>query len=354
MRAITVTPGEADSARLEDVPEPGPADGSLLVQLLALGVCGTDHEIAGGLYGEAPPGRRRLVLGHESLGRVLDAPADCPIQPGALVAGIVRRPDPVPCPACAGGEWDMCRNGRYTERGIKGLDGYGAERFRLDPAFAVEVPAGLGACGVLVEPASVVAKAWDHIDRIGSRTATWAARRLLVAGAGPVGLLAAMMGAQRGLEVHVFDRETGGLKPQLVADLGGAYHAGAPETIHEVGADIIVECTGADPVVLEAIKPAVRDSIVCLTGVSSGGRSLPFDMGGFNRRAVLENQVIFGSVNANRRHFAAAVEALGRADRSWLARLISRRVPLERWSEALERRPGDVKVVLDFDLASLA
>lgn len=352
MRAITVTPGEADSARLEDVPEPE-GDG-LLVQLLALGICGTDREIVSGLYGQAPPGETRLILGHESLGRVIEAPPGCEFRPGSLVAAIVRRPDPVPCPACAGGEWDMCRNGRYTERGIKGLNGYGAERYRLNPAFAVEAPPELGACGVLVEPASVVAKAWEHIDSIGARTSTWKPRRLLVTGAGPVGLLAALMGAQRGYEVNVFDRAESGIKPELVHALGGAYHVGAPETIHDLAADIIIECTGADPVVIEAVRPEAADSIVCLTGVSSGGRRLPFDVGRFNRRAVLENHVIFGSVNANRRHFSTAVEALVAADRAWLKRLITRRIPPDRWREALENKADDVKVVIDFDLASLS
>src|SRR5918911_5447100 len=172
MRAVTVIPGAAGSARLDDVPEPGPELGSVLVESLAVGVCGTDNEITGGLYGWAPPGRERLILGHESLGRVLEAPAGSGLAPGDLVVGIVRRPDPVPCASCAAGEWDMCRNGRYTERGIKERDGYGSERFRIRPEFAVKVDPALGRLGVLLEPASVVAKAWEHIERIGSR-ARW-------------------------------------------------------------------------------------------------------------------------------------------------------------------------------------
>jgi threonine dehydrogenase-like Zn-dependent dehydrogenase len=354
MQAITVAPGEADSVRLDDVPEPEATEGTLLMQLLALGVCGTDREIAAGLYGEAPPGEARLILGHESLGRVLEAPAGCSLRPGALVAGIVRRPDPVPCPACAGGEWDMCRNGLYTERGIKRRHGYGAERDRLDPEFAVEVPESLGACGVLTEPASIVAKAWEHIDRIGARTDTWSPRKVMVTGAGPVGLLAALMAVQRGHELHVFDRAETGVKPELVRDLGGTYHVGPPAMIHDVAADIIVECTGADPVVIEAVCPEASDSIVCLTGVSTGGRRLPFDVGQFNREAVLENHVILGTVNANRRHFTAAVAALAKADRRWLERLITRRIPPERWREAFENHAHDVKVVIDFGLASLS
>ena len=84
------------------------------------------------------------MLGHESLGEVIEAPPGSGFAAGDRVVGIVRRPDPVPCPACAAGEWDMCRNGRYTERGIKGLHGFGAERFRIEPEFAVKVDPALG------------------------------------------------------------------------------------------------------------------------------------------------------------------------------------------------------------------
>src|SRR5215472_5708690 len=163
MRALTVGPGIANSASVEDVPDPPVSDGTVLVRCLALGVCGTDREIVAGSYGWAPPGRKRLVIGHESLGTVEDAPINSSFKRGDLVVGIVRRPDPVPCTSCAAGEWDMCRNGRYTERGIKERDGYGSERYRIDPAFAVKVDQRLRRVGVLLEPASVVAKAWEHV-----------------------------------------------------------------------------------------------------------------------------------------------------------------------------------------------
>ena len=120
MRGLTVRPGVAGSARVEEVAAPRPEDGAVLVDTLAVGVCGTDLEIAAGEYGEAPAGEDRLVLGHESLGRVREAPPGSGLAEGDLVVGIVRQPDPVPCPSCAVGEWDMCRNGRYTEHGIKG------------------------------------------------------------------------------------------------------------------------------------------------------------------------------------------------------------------------------------------
>jgi hypothetical protein len=147
----------------------------------------------------------RLVLGHESLGRVMQAPAGSDFSTGDLVVGVVRRPDPVPCGACAHDEWDICRNGRYTERGIKGLDGYGSQRWTVPKKYAVRVDSHLGHAGVLLEPTSVVAKAWEQVDRIGAR-AWFEPERLLVTGAGPIGLLAAMIGVQRGMDVHVLDR----------------------------------------------------------------------------------------------------------------------------------------------------
>jgi threonine dehydrogenase-like Zn-dependent dehydrogenase len=346
VKAITVQPGAANSVRLEERPEPPPDSARLLVQALALGVCGTDREIIAGDYGWAPPGRERLVLGHESLGRVLEAPPECGFAAGDMVVGIVRRPDPVPCPACAVGEWDMCRNGLYTEHGIKSVDGFGAERHRLEPAYAVKVASDLGVLGVLLEPASILAKAWDHIERIGRRARSWSPRTALITGAGPVGLLAALMAKQRGLSVHVMDRAESGAKPDLVRALGGTYYV--RELPNDLVADVIVECTGAPQLVIDVMCRS-SGSIVCLTGVSTGGRMLPFDSGGFNRRTVLMNDVVFGSVNANRCHYDAGARSLAEAERGWLSRLITRRVPLARWHEAFEARPDDIKVVLLFE-----
>ncbi len=344
MRALTVVPKQSGSARLEDVPEPPADDGPILVEVIAVGICGTDIEIVHGDIGALPPGRDRLILGHESLGRVVEAPGDSGLGQGDLVVGIVRRPDPVPCPNCAVDEWDMCRNGQYTERGIKEHDGYCSERYRIDPKFAVKVDPGLGLLGVLLEPTSVVAKAWEQIERIGKR-AEWSPKRVLVTGAGPVGLLAALLGVQRGLEVHVLDRATDGPKPDIVRDLGATYHSGGLEELGE-HADIVVECTGAGQLILDVMAHSTPDRIVCLVGVSSGGRKLQLDAGAINNAMVLDNGVIFGSVNANRRHYEAAAKALEQADKVWLARLITRKVPIERWHEALERQPGDVKAII--------
>jgi len=348
MRAITVSPGIAHSARLDDVGEPPLSDGSILVRTLALGVCGTDREILAGGYGFAPPGEARLVLGHESLGEVETAPAGCGLAPGDLVVGIVRRPDPVPCVACAAGEWDMCRNGRYTERGIKERHGFGAERFRLEPEFTVRIEPSLGILGVLLEPASILAKAWDHTERIGQRARAWQPASMLVTGAGPIGLLAALMGAQRGLDVHVYDHNTAGPKPVLVRDLGATYHSDLG-SLERLAPDILMECTGVPAVIRACLGATMAAGIVCLTGVGEPGHKLDLDLGGLNRTLVLDNDVVFGTVNANRRHYEMAAQALAGADKRWLERLITRRVPLERWHEALEHRKGDIKVVVDFN-----
>jgi glucose 1-dehydrogenase len=347
VRALTVIPLQAGSAAVVDMPEPEPGPGDLLVDGIALGVCGTDREIMGGEYGWAPPGEERLVLGHESLGRVREAPTDSGFAAGDLVVGVVRRPDPEPCPACARGEFDFCRNGRYTERGIKELHGYGSERWTVEADYAVKLDPALEPVGMLMEPTTIVAKAWDQIERIGRR-AYFAPERVLVTGAGPIGLLAAMLGAQRGLEVHVLDRSEDGPKPELVAALGAHYHHSDVETVAgEASPDIIVEATGAEQVIAEAIANNAAAGIVCLTGVSPRGRSLTVDLGGLNRDIVLENDVVFGTVNANLQHYALAAEALATADRGWLERMISRRVPLEAFEQAVEKQPDDVKVVLD-------
>jgi len=355
VRALAVEPGVGGSAGLVDLPglpTDDPAgyrayDGQLLVETRAVGMCGTDREIVAGAYGTAPPGYRLLVLGHEAVGQVRVAPPGSGFAPGNWVVPIVRRPDPVPCASCAAGEWDMCRNGRYTEHGIVGADGFARPAFVLDPAFAVRVPDSLGELAVLVEPTSVVAKAWEQIERIGGRSA-WAPANVLVTGAGPIGLLAALLARQRGLATRVLDRVTDGPKPELVADLGARYDTG-PVAGQGVAPDVVIECTGAGTVVLDAVAATGPSGIVCLTGLSTGSRAVELDAGGWNRRLVLENDVVFGSVNANRRHYEAAVSALTRADPAWLRRLITRRVPLERWRVALDRRPDDVKVVLTFE-----
>jgi len=346
MKAITVEPKMPGPARLEDVPEPDAREGSILVEAIAVGVCGTDVEIVEGKYGWAPPGKSRLVLGHESLGRVIDPGASSSLKKGDLVVGIVRRPDPVPCPNCAVGEWDMCRNGQYTERGIKEIDGFMSERWRTEPEYTIKVDPSLGILGVLLEPTTVVTKALEHVHEIGRRS-FWETHRVLVTGAGPIGLLAALIARLHGREVHVLDRMETGSKPDLVRALGANYHSGS---VKEIGfePDAIVECTGVGQLIADSIQAVGSSGIVCLTGVGHGGVVTSAACADIAAAAVLKNNVIFGSVNANKRHWYRAAEFLARADRSWLAKLITRRVRPEKFMTALERKPDDIKVVVQF------
>lgn len=346
MNAITVEPKKPRSARFEKVPEPNLHDGSILVEGIAVGICGTDVEIAEGKYGWPPPGQDRLILGHESLGRVIDPGSSSSFRKGDHVVGIVRRPDPVPCPNCAVGEWDMCRNGQYTERGIKQINGYMSERWSIEPEYAVKVDSSLGLLGVLLEPTTVVTKAWEQVVTIGQRS-FWEPRTVLVTGAGPIGLLAALLGVQRGLEVHVLDRAESGSKPQLVRALGAKYHTG---TVRNVGfePDVLIECTGVGAVVAEAIQAVGSGGIVCLTGVGSDRWTAGLAAAEVAAEVVLKNNVIVGSVNANKRHWYKASEALSRADRGWLSRLLTRCERPENFAQALERKPEDIKVVIQF------
>jgi glucose 1-dehydrogenase len=342
MRAMSVIPGQPRSAAATEVPDPPLSDGPILVQGLLAGICGTDAELIRG-FGEPPPGHERLVLGHESLGRVLEAPPDSGFAPGDLITGIVRRPDPVPCPACAAGDWDFCTNGRYTERGITRRDGYGAQRWRVEPEFAVIIPERLGERGVLTEPASVVAKAWEQAERIAAR-APRADQPALIVGAGPIGLLAALLGVQRGYQVHVLDQMPDGPKPALATALGATYHHEPPNDLEP---DVILECAGASELIMDLAAMAARGGVICLTGLPAGRRIVPAGLDEFTTGVVLRNIAIFGTVSAARRHYLQAVNALGQADPAWLDGLLTRRVPLASWPDALTHQPNDVKVTVD-------
>jgi glucose 1-dehydrogenase len=249
------------------------------------------------------------------------------------------------------GHWDMCVNGRYTERGIMGRHGYASERYRIHPEYLVAIDPGLGVLGVLLEPTTVVAKAWDHIEKIGRRAA-WAPQKVLVTGAGPIGLLAALLSVQRGYQTYVLDRVTEGRKPEMVRRLGAIYVQSGDFTEAAAEADVVIECTGFFQLLLEARQQHPRYRIICLTGVSAVGTESVIDPGLLNRNMVLQNSVLFGSVNANRQHYELAAQALAQADSGWLADLITRQVPLDRWEDAYARGPDDIKTILRFSDAS--
>jgi threonine dehydrogenase-like Zn-dependent dehydrogenase len=170
---------------------------------------------------------------------------------------------------------------------------------------------------------------------------------VLVTGAGPIGLLAALVGKQRGLDVHVLDRAESGPKPELVRALGATYHTGKATDIG-FEPDIVVECTGVGQVIADSLRAVTSGGGVCLTGVGTGGQTAKLATADVAAEMVLRNTVVVGSVNANKRHWYKAGEALARADRSWLARLVTRRERPENFVRALQRTADDIKVVVQF------
>lgn len=344
MKAAAVVPGKPELSTVRELADPTPAPGELLVQGLLAGVCATDLGVAESAHGSLPPDRDWMIPFHESLGRVLHAPAISGFREGDYLVGVVRRPDPKPCAACAAGQWDFCINGGYTECGIKELDGFGAQRWTVEPRFAIHVPKALGELGVLTEPASTVAKAWEQAETIGERS-YFAPKHVLVTGAGPIGLLAALMGVQQGFRVHVLDKVTEGPKPDLVRDLGAHYHNNLDELDFDPA--LVIEATGSAELVFELLRRTAPNAITVLTGISGSKRTVHVPGGAVNDELVIDNDVVVGSVNANLRHYRQAVQALDAADRDWLRRLISRRVPLHDFTDALQSDTNDIKVTVD-------
>jgi threonine dehydrogenase-like Zn-dependent dehydrogenase len=244
------------------------------------------------------------------------------------------------------GEWDMCRNGQYTERGIKEINGYMSEYWRIEPEYAIKVDPTLGLLGVLLEPSTVVAKALEQVGLIGRRS-FWEPRTALITGAGPIGLLAALFCKIYGLDVHVLDRAEGGLKADLVRELGATYHFGSLMDL-DFEPDTIIECTGVGQVISECMQKIGPNGIVCLAGIGCGGAKTPSTVADVAAKMVLKNNVIVGSVNANKRHWYRASQYLAKADRTWLRKLITRVEKPENFMSALNRQPDDIKVVIQF------
>jgi threonine dehydrogenase-like Zn-dependent dehydrogenase len=358
MRAVTVVPGQAHSLRVrDDIPDSRPDEGQALVRVVETGVCGTDIEIESALYGEAPPGSPYLILGHESLGLIERAPDGSGFSQGDLVVATVRRPCPERCRACAEGRQDLCLSGHYLERGIKGLHGYMCERYVEWPHHLVTVAAGLRPVAVLLEPLSFIEKGIEQALRIQQRLA-WEPRTALVLGAGPVGLLAALVFRLRGLEVTIASRTAAGApKAVLVEDAGIRYVSTRSTPIDRLpsalGAlDVVFEATGAPEAVVPAIDALGPDGVCVLASVTAGEKTIALDVAAWNQHMVLGNRVVLGTVNASRRHFEAGVRDLETAQErfpGWLERLITRRVPVADAKHAFARGHSDIKSVLRFD-----
>jgi threonine dehydrogenase-like Zn-dependent dehydrogenase len=354
MKAVAVLPGARKSLHVRDVPEPRRSGDDVLVRVLETGVCGTDVDIDQGLFGDAPPGSDFLILGHENLGVVEEAAGD--LAPGDLVVATVRRPCADACPPCRVDRSDMCLTGHYTERGIKSLHGFMAERYVESPRYLVPVDTGLRQVAVLFEPMSVVEKGIDHAWRIQGRL-PWEPRTAIVLGAGPIGMLAALVLRLRGLEVTAVAREAAGQMKDRQLAAAGIRYVSTSETpitglVERVGpADVVLEATGAPDVVFPATRLLARNGVCILASVTIGTRPVQVDAAEWNQYMILGNRLVLGTVNAGREHFEAAGRDLLAAERrwpGWTTRLVTRRLPFTEAAAALAHTPGNIKTVMDW------
>jgi glucose 1-dehydrogenase len=358
MRVITVEPGVAGSARLEEVAAPEAGAGQVLVQVIEVGVDGTDREIYRGLCGEAPDGEDRLILGHECLGRVERISEGVhDLEVGDLVVATVRRPCAEGCPNCRRGASDMCSTGRYAERGIERLPGFMAEYYVEEPEYLVKVPAELAAVAVLLEPMSIVNKAITQAVQMQCRL-VWEPRTALVLGAGQIGLLATMALRKLGIETFTVDRVGADhLKAAAVGTTGASYipiQGGGLEQVRGpmgCSPDLIVEASGHSSFVFEAMRILGINGILAVVGASGERRSTPVAVNETVLELVLGNRTVFGCVNSNRTHFERSLQELPGVEREWpglLASLITRRLRLEGFRDALEAEEADgIKTVLE-------
>jgi glucose 1-dehydrogenase len=366
VKACAIVPGSAGVA-LVDRPEPilgGPNDVRLRVR--CVGVCGTDREQAAGGRALAPEGARELVIGHEMFGEVVEVgSAVTGVRPGDRALFTVRR-GCGRCGPCESARPDMCLTGRYKERGIWGLDGYQAEQVVDSAQFLVPVPADLGDLGVLTEPLSVAEKAIDEATRLqvtrlpgANSPEPWPAkRRCLVAGLGPIGLLAAMVLRLRGADVVGLDVVSpDSPRPRWLTSIGGAYVVAAQGALAQIASgepiQLLVEAAGVASLEFDLLGALGIGGVYVLTGLPGGDRSLTIDAAALVRRLVLGNQIMVGSVNASHEHFVTAVDDLRRARDRWgagvLGGLITHRHPYADVADALRQHPPDeIKTVIEW------
>ena len=351
MRALTVVPGRAGSGAVRDVVEPHIAEGEVLVDVVRVGLCGTDAEIERGEYGQAPDGAEVLILGHESFGRVAHDAGE--LRAGTPVVASVRRPDG--CPNCRAGEQDMCLWGGFRERGIKSLHGFCAERFAERNEYLFVVPEAIVDVAVLLEPLTVTEKGWRHLSIAQRRMTVWEPRTAIVAGGGPVGLLAATKLRLLGLDVTVVERQHKPEKEALLARIGAAYAATSVTPLAKIAErskriDLVIEATGNSGVAFECLRLVGANGAALLTSVTGAKRSLEVPADLINQTLVLNNVLVLGTVNAKADDFRQGIADLSDAERRWpgfLGALITRRVRLEDASRALPHDPSQIKTVVE-------
>ena len=343
MLALVTQPGHARTTRVEDVPAAEAREGEVLVRTLEVGVCGTDREISEGLFGIPPEDESLLVLGHEALAVV--ERDGYGFTRGQLVTATVRR-SCGHCIACADDSPDSCLTGDYSERGITRLHGYARELVAEDPEQLVAIPKSLGRLGVLAEPTSICERALRHARVIGGRQ-PWQLQRALIIGAGAIGLL--MTYLLRLADVEVW---TASLEPEneLVEQSGALYVSTHDDELSELGKfDLVIEAAGNAQLMAGTLGLLRRSGVACLLGIDPRDQKIELDGRVLGVDTILENRVLFGSVNAHRRDWLAGVDDLVRARERWpeaLEQFVTLRVPPDRFREAFEHRGGKATLVL--------
>jgi glucose 1-dehydrogenase len=359
MKAIAVHPGKAGSIHLEDVPKPSidaiPDGRGVRVQVLRVGVDGTDKEINAAEYGAAPPGEDFLIIGHENFGRVLEVGPNVPdtIRPGGYVVASVRRPGQ----SIYGkiGLQDFTTDDVYYERGINLLHGYLTEEYVEDAQFVFPLPDTLAEVGVLLEPATVAEKGINHAFEIQRRLKVWEPRRACILGSGTIGLLMALAARLRGLELTVLSLPK---KPyrnaDLVEELGGVYVSSEETSLAGVSKDrgpfdLIMDATGYSPIVWDAAEVLGKNGVLVLSSITGGNRKAEISSDKINQSFVLGNKVMVGTVNASPADFRTGVDDLIKAEAlfpGWLLKLLTTPIRgLERYDEMIRALTEDREAI---------
>src|ERR671934_1304118 len=349
MKAIAVHPGKPHSIHPRDVPEPRldevPDGRGVLVEVLRVGVDGTDKEINAAEYGAAPDGHEFLITGHEGLGRVVEVGPNVPsrIQPGSLVVSTVRRPghsiyDEI-------GLQDMTTDDVYYERGINLRHGYLTEYYVEDAQYVVPLPENLNEVGVLLEPLTVAEKAINQAFEIQRRLKVWRPTRAMVLGSGTIGLLTTLALRLRGIEVTCASlRPAPYRNSDLIEELGATYVSTQEMSLAEAAErhgpfDIIVEATGFSPLAFEGAQVLGKNGVLVLVSVTGGDRKVEVPSDAINQAFVLGNKVMVGSVNASPDDFARGRDDLVKAYAfypGWLEKLLTTPVRgLESYEQVL-------------------
>jgi threonine dehydrogenase-like Zn-dependent dehydrogenase len=372
MKAVAVFPG-IKQAKVIDHPEPSLSSSTdVKLRMIDIGICGTDKEIMTFQYGTPPKGSEFLIIGHESLGEVIETGAGVKtLRKGDLVVTMVRRPCNHPeCVACRAGRQDFCYTGDFTERGIKERHGFMTELVVDDEQFMNVVPAELKDVAVLVEPLTIAEKAIEQLWSVQSRL-PWACptdggggvgqsnfcHKAVVLGAGPVGLLGAMALVARGFKTYVYSKNA---LPNPRADLckaiGATYissdQTSVDEMAKQVGTiDLVYEAVGASSLAFDVMRVLGTNGVFIFTGVPGRKAPIEIDTDRLMRDFVLKNQVIYGTVNAGKQAFQDSIADIAKFNQKWpsaLRALITGRFKVDQAVSLLTGKVDGIKNVVTF------